>query len=199
MFKENPSSTSTIAYTPHRQVVMPTDIWTKDDTKGRDADSMAQSIIYSVLNKCLYVQKREKFNSLISRRLFETIDNTYRMVESPASIFNKSNPCDFLFVKLSGPGEGRTIFPTNPELEKDPLKIIQKEREFFIRNLKALSQMEEYKGKFVAMLRGEIIDHDEDNRKLAKRVYEKFGYIPIYIDKVEKKERIIEIPSPELK
>jgi hypothetical protein len=197
MFKEKPSNAGTLAFTPYSQVVMPTDRWIKGERKAQDTDFKVEArTLYFILNKCAFAQKRTRFDRLVSRRLFKTIDSTFRMTESPALIYNILNQCDF--VKFSGPGEGRTIFSIDPELEKDPLKSIEKEREFFTRNLKALSQMEEYKGKFVAILRGEIIDHDEDNRKLAKRVYEKFGYIPIYIDKVEKKEQIIEIPSPEL-
>jgi len=30
------------------------------------------------------------------------------------------------------------------------------------------------------------------------RVYKKYGYIPIYIGKVTLKERLVEMPSPEL-
>jgi len=39
---------------------------------------------------------------------------------------------------------------------------------------------------------------DEKKERLAENVYEKYGYVPIYIDKVAPSERRVEIPSPEL-
>ena len=55
---------------------------------------------------------------------------------------------------------------------------------------------EELKGKFVAVFKGEIVDFDKDERKLVKRIFEKYGYAPIYIQKVEKEIPVEEIPTP---
>ena len=55
-----------------------------------------------------------------------------------------------------------------------------------------------YRGKFVAVLNGSVVDYDDNKVELAKKVYNKHGYVPIYIGKVEKKTRVVEIPSPEI-
>jgi hypothetical protein len=38
---------------------------------------------------------------------------------------------------------------------------------------------------------------DEDRGRLAETVYGKYGYFPIYIEKVAPGEREVEIPPPE--
>lgn len=43
-----------------------------------------------------------------------------------------------------------------------------------------LSKDESYEGKYVAILHGKVIDSDQDKVKLAERVYENQGYIPIF-------------------
>lgn len=80
--------------------------------------------------------------------------------------------------------------------EEDPIKVLEEQREFFMGNLETLLETG-YKGKFVAIFRERIVDSDEDNGELAKRVYGKYGYVPIYMGKVQRKRRIVEIPSPE--
>jgi hypothetical protein len=55
----------------------------------------------------------------------------------------------------------------------------------------------EYCGKFVAVLNGKVVDHDENEVELAKRCYKRYGYVPMYIAKAERTERILEMPSPE--
>lgn len=52
------------------------------------------------------------------------------------------------------------------------------------------------RGKFVAIADEEVIDFNEDEKTLLKRVYQKYGYIPVYIQKVEEEEIIEEVPSP---
>jgi hypothetical protein len=41
-----------------------------------------------------------------------------------------------------------------------------------------------YEGKYVAILNGKIVDCDEDKHALATRLYDKFGYQPIYVQLV---------------
>jgi hypothetical protein len=55
-----------------------------------------------------------------------------------------------------------------------------------------------FKGKFIAVLNGKIVDCDEDDRRLAKRVYDRHGYRTIFIGKVTEVQRTVEFPSPEL-
>ena len=38
-----------------------------------------------------------------------------------------------------------------------------------------------YEGKYVAVLNGQVVDSDVDERVLVQRVYQKFGYQPMYV------------------
>ena len=38
-----------------------------------------------------------------------------------------------------------------------------------------------YEGKYVAVLNGQVVDSDSDERALVQRVYQKFGYQPMYV------------------
>jgi len=55
-----------------------------------------------------------------------------------------------------------------------------------------------HRGQFVAVLNGQVVDADPDQWELAKRVYAKFGYRPIYMDEVREKPRLYRIPGPRL-
>jgi hypothetical protein len=75
---------------------------------------------------------------------------------------------------------------------------IEEEREAFLKIRDKLMQDPNYNGKYVAILQGAIVGCDAEKEKLAENVYTKYGYVPIYIDKVAPSEKRLEIPSPEL-
>ena len=54
-----------------------------------------------------------------------------------------------------------------------------------------------YCGKFVAVYNGKIVSHNENRVKLALKVYNNLGYVPVYIGKVESGKETAELPSPE--
>ncbi len=56
--------------------------------------------------------------------------------------------------------------------------------------------LKEYEGKYIALIDGTIIDHDLDYSALAKRVFEKNDYRPIYMPLVSRKEKICRIKTP---
>ncbi len=58
---------------------------------------------------------------------------------------------------------------------------------FFKKKLKLL-QNPDFIGKYVAVMKGEIVDKDDDKHILLKRVYEKHGYVPILIEKISDDE-----------
>ena len=41
-----------------------------------------------------------------------------------------------------------------------------------------------YEGKYVAVLNGQVVDSDVDERALVQRVYQKFGYQLVYVQLV---------------
>jgi len=75
---------------------------------------------------------------------------------------------------------------------------IEEEREAFRKIKDKLVQDPKYNEKYVAVFQGSVVGCDEDKGGLAIIVYERYGYVPIYIDKVAPGERHVEVPSPEL-
>lgn len=96
----------------------------------------------------------------------------------------------------SGPEADLKLGFTDSSLIRPELDMFNNERDAFMKMKDDLLKDENLVGKFVAVYKGEIVGVDQDNRKLAKRVYEKYGYVPIYIDKLEEKEKILRMPSP---
>ncbi len=72
--------------------------------------------------------------------------------------------------------------------KKEP---IDQEIEAFERLKEVL--LKEHEGKYVAIYGGKVVDSDEDDKKLARRVYRRYGLEPILIRKVTR-----EAPKPEL-
>jgi len=75
---------------------------------------------------------------------------------------------------------------------------IEEEREAFLKMRNELIRNPVYNRKYVAVFKGKVVGYDEEKERLAETVYKKYGYVPIYIDKVTPGERQVEIPSPEL-
>lgn len=94
-------------------------------------------------------------------------------------------------------GEKTTVVEKQIIINQEDLEVWEKEKNAFAMMKKFLLSEENYKGKFVAIYGGKIVDHDADDRELAKRVYEKYGYHPIYFGRVTEEIKIIELPSPE--
>ena len=62
------------------------------------------------------------------------------------------------------------------------------EKSVFLKKKPELLQNPDFIGKYVAVIKGEIIDKDDDKHVLLKRVYEKQGYVPILIEKISEEE-----------
>jgi hypothetical protein len=73
-----------------------------------------------------------------------------------------------------------------------------KEKEAFLLMREDLMLDRTYIGKYVAVLHGRVVDSDTNKAVLAKRVYEKHGYVPIYITQVADTTKRLENPSPEI-
>jgi len=46
--------------------------------------------------------------------------------------------------------------------------------------------LDKYEGQYVAVYQGRIVDHDDDKIRLGLRVYQQFGYQPIYVQLVSR-------------
>lgn len=75
---------------------------------------------------------------------------------------------------------------------------IEEERESFMKIRDKLAGDPSYKEKYIAIFQGDMVGCEEDKGGLAKKVYEKYGSVPIYIDKVVPSIGLVELPSPEL-
>lgn len=77
------------------------------------------------------------------------------------------------------------------------IERFEQEREAFLRIKDDLLEREMHVEEFIAIYEGQVVDHDTDIVELASRVYRQYGYVPIYMDKVEREEEVVELPSPE--
>jgi hypothetical protein len=73
-----------------------------------------------------------------------------------------------------------------PGLEKDRAAFLEMKDEL----------LKTHPGQFVAIKDGHLVDADPDEYELVKRVYERLGYGPIYVKKVEVQEPIYHISGP---
>jgi hypothetical protein len=60
--------------------------------------------------------------------------------------------------------------------------------------------LERYEGKYVAFYEGEVLDLDDDERELAIRIFDTYGYdLPIYIQQVLKDGiPIVDVPGMDI-
>jgi hypothetical protein len=67
-----------------------------------------------------------------------------------------------------------------------------REQRAFRRLLPTLLQT--HKGQYVAIHNEEVVDRDNDLVGLGRRVYRRYGYIPIYMDLVMERPVVVRIP-----
>ena len=78
---------------------------------------------------------------------------------------------------------GEQILNEAPDLGTGNEEWEENRRAFWRMHSELLSQG--YEGKWVAVYQGKVVDVDEDCGALVRRVREKFGYVPVYIQKVQ--------------
>lgn len=86
---------------------------------------------------------------------------------------------------------GRAEFPKENELE-----LLKQGEIFFELNKEEFLRL--YEGRYIAILNKSIVDVDDVFENLAKRVYRTYGYVTIYMTKVEREQTIFNLPSPTL-
>jgi hypothetical protein len=55
------------------------------------------------------------------------------------------------------------------------------------------SRLLPYHDKYIAVYRGNVVDSDADEAKLALRFYRTFGYVPVYIHRVGIEDCVIDL------
>jgi hypothetical protein len=73
----------------------------------------------------------------------------------------------------------------------------QREQRAFVQLLPQL--LSSHRGQYVAIHEGQLVDSGDELVPLAKRVYARYGYVPIWMDLVTDQPRqTVRIPSPRL-
>ncbi len=84
--------------------------------------------------------------------------------------------------------------PGLPEIGEDKWR---REQRAFHRLLPHL--LESYRGKYVAIHEGKVVESGSDKLDVAGRAYARFGYVPIFVSLVTDQLRApVRIPSPRL-
>ena len=73
----------------------------------------------------------------------------------------------------------------------------EKGKAYFERNKETL--IRNYEGKYIAIWGNQVLDSDTSFSSLAQRVYEKLGYVSIYMPFVTSKPRVLRFHSPKYK
>jgi hypothetical protein len=80
-------------------------------------------------------------------------------------------------------------------LDRFRLEKIHAETEAFIQQRRAI--LEQYRGEYVALHEGRVIDHDLDLRSLHLRVFDRLGHTPVLLKRaIDEPEREIVFRSP---
>jgi hypothetical protein len=79
---------------------------------------------------------------------------------------------------------------------EEKMKAFRRNQAYFEKHLEEL--LAKYLNPYVAIWQDRVIDFDDDNVKLARRVYSSIGYLPIYIQKVTKEPIAFSIPTVKL-
>lgn len=53
-----------------------------------------------------------------------------------------------------------------------------------------------YSGQYLAIVNGEVVDHDREFGTLARRVFERLGPRPVLMPRCVPGERVVSVPSP---
>lgn len=92
---------------------------------------------------------------------------------------------------------GTGILATSTIEASESIRAVQRERHAYLKIRQKLLADPRYAGKFVAVHKGRVIDADDSEKELVRRVYARHGYVPIYVEKLETERRVLEVPSPE--
>jgi len=51
-----------------------------------------------------------------------------------------------------------------------------------------------HQGQWVAIYQGEVVEAGQDRSQVLDRVYDSFGYVPVYVQQVEEQPRVYKLP-----
>lgn len=78
------------------------------------------------------------------------------------------------------------------EKQQEPLEAFERERQAF-ESLKP-ELLHTHRGQWVAIYRGEVVEAGQDRSQVLDSVYDRFGYVPVYVQQVEERPRVYRLP-----
>ena len=72
------------------------------------------------------------------------------------------------------------------------LEAFERERQAF-EHLKP-ELLRTYRGQWVAIYQGEVVEASKDRSQVLDSVYDRFGYVPVYVQLVEEHPRVYKLP-----
>ena len=77
-----------------------------------------------------------------------------------------------------------------------PLARLRSDAEFFESLRKDLLDSPDFEGMYVAVRNRQVVGSDPDELALFKKLTAKYGDVPLFIGRVERRPRVKRIPSP---
>jgi hypothetical protein len=78
------------------------------------------------------------------------------------------------------------------EKRRKDIEAFEQERQAF-ESLKP-ELLRTYQGQWVAIYQGKVVEAGEDRSQVLDRVYDRFGYVPVYVQQVEEQPRVYKLP-----
>jgi hypothetical protein len=78
------------------------------------------------------------------------------------------------------------------EKRRKDLEAFERERQTF-EHLKP-ELLHTHQGQWVAIYQGKVVEAGEDRSQVLDRVYDRFGYVPVYVQQVEEQLRAYKLP-----
>jgi len=72
------------------------------------------------------------------------------------------------------------------------LEAFEQERQAFERLKPEL--LRTHRGQWVAIHQGEVVEAGQDRSQVLDSVYDRFGYVPVYVQQVEERPRVYKLP-----
>ncbi len=77
-----------------------------------------------------------------------------------------------------------------------PLARLRSDAEYFASLTRDLLARPDFEGKYVAVRSQQMVGIDSDELTLFKKVTAKYGDVPLFIGRVERRARVKRVPSP---
>ncbi|MBC8448082.1 MAG: hypothetical protein H8D78_10045 [Chloroflexi bacterium] len=78
------------------------------------------------------------------------------------------------------------------EKRRQDLGAFEQERRAFERLKPELLRM--YRDQWVAIYQGNVVEVGQERSQVLDRVYDRFGYVPVYVQQVEEQPRVYKLP-----